>query len=122
MYDHILARKSTMSSWNPIPGSVLEMRLRHWHGVSSLLFRKNKIWIYTNVFSFYSEQSDLAFCLVSKLYHKYLKAWPAEPPKGGWIHTVPIHDANLSADELGLIHELIQYVYWSIVRVVRSAD
>jgi len=112
--------QSKMSSWTHIPNTDLEMRLRYWHGVACLLFRKDRTWIYAHIFCYCQEQSELALCLVKRMYFKFRRKMPARPGSGRWIHTVPIHEGNLLADELGLIDEIMQFIYWSIVRLIES--
>jgi hypothetical protein len=104
--------------WVAIPETDLEMRLRDWRGIKCLLFRKNKNWVYANIFCFEGEQIYRANCLVARLYRTYMHAIPPDAPPCNWIHTIPINDAKLASGELRLIDEITQFIYLSIYRLL----
>jgi len=104
-----------------IPGTALEIRLRYWHGIGCLLFRKNETWVYAHIFYYCQDQSELAVCLVRRLYIKFWRKLPAIPRNGRWVYTVPIREGNLSPDDLGMIHEIMRFIQWSIVQLMESA-
>jgi len=123
MIDLVNSRTTNLGSWSSIPGSELDIRLRELHGEAlTLLVRRQKKWVYANIFCVDRDDFFMAKLWVEKFYWKYHIGGQTAVRRGKWINMIPINGAVLSTEDLQLMTEVTQFVYWSIERVFGAPE
>jgi hypothetical protein len=111
-----------LSRWTSIPDTQLEIRLKDLKGATCLVVRKEKIWVYANVFCLVPDDFAAAIVLASKLCWKYGYSLPFDVDRSNWICTIPIHDPQVTAEEMTLIGGIAAFIYQSIIKVFKLED
>ena len=99
----------------PIPGTEMEVSLTHASGIPMLWFKKNDEHLYLHVFCFDCESFWNALYIASIFYVKNNLGCPRKPPVPNWIHTIPMKREGLTSQEILLIFEITQSIYWAMV-------
>ena len=76
--------------------------------------KKGQDLVYINLFCFEAEHTDSVFSAVIKLYEHYKLGIPRRPPVPNWIHTIPVAEHLLLANEIQLCQKMTVPYSWGV--------
>lgn len=101
--------------WTKVPNHDLEIFATRKKEVPCIGSKKNHKEVYLHVFCNEFMKPFDAIQIVSSLYQRFKLGKPGFiPEEQNWIHTIPIPGPALSEAETLFIHQLAQYLFWTI--------
>ena len=97
-----------------VPNSALWIQLKLMPDGGSFEIKKRKDLVYINLFCFEAENTDSVFSAVISLYEHYKLGTPKRPPVPTWIHTIPVAEHLLRANEIQLCQKISVSYYWAV--------